>query len=201
MAAVLMGVVSLLGWSAPAASAGGPTAVVLVSPESEATASLHAFHDDYRALERLLGPLEGGERTGPPDAGRPFAQVDVMWLRYDGSPWRVDRVYPLLDAAQVWIHTTPGASGRAEGHWHRAERPQGLRALLERLGVLGAADAGAGPADAEDGPWLTGWWWAAAGAVAGAVLALGLRPYAGRLRRGPRPRPREDGPRQELIDL
>ncbi|WP_254396699.1 hypothetical protein [Streptomyces sp. AC558_RSS880] len=60
-----------------------------------------------------------------------------------------------------------------------------------------AADSGTRAASgAGDG---TGWWWAIPGAVAGAVLALVLRPYVTRL---PPVRRRKDdpGPRQELLD-
>jgi hypothetical protein len=60
-----------------------------------------------------------------------------------------------------------------------------------------AADSGTPAASgAGDG---TGWWWAIPGGVAGAVLALVLRPYVMRL---PPVRRRKDdpGPRQELLD-
>ncbi|MCT7353943.1 hypothetical protein N4P33_17495 [Streptomyces sp. 15-116A] len=56
-----------------------------------------------------------------------------------------------------------------------------------------AAQRTAAPADGTD------WWWAIPGAVAGAALALVLRPY---VTRWPPIRQRRDpGPRQELLDL
>lgn len=224
---------ALVWWGASPASAGGPTSVLVVSPGSGETASLHASDEEYGELERLLGPVGRGTRERPPEAVPASARlVNVTWMVHDVTPWRVDRVFPADAGQEVWIHTAAHLGESPNGLWHRAEDPSDLHKLLYGLGVKGepagtervsgsgvlpapweteraapgaaraeAAEAseasGAGAtAAAGDG---TGWWWAIPGAVAGAALALVLRPYVTRL---PVMRRREDGtgPRQELLD-
>lgn len=116
------------------------------------------------------------------------------------------------------------------GFWHKARHPAELRTLLHKLGVMGkAASGGAAPifpptgsaeasaaADPEgvstapspsaatthgDG---SDWWWAIPGLLAGAALALLLRPLVIRLPQtvAASVRRRTDtGPRQELRDV
>ncbi|MFI8302401.1 hypothetical protein ACIF80_02900 [Streptomyces sp. NPDC085927] len=248
--AAVAAALALTVWGASPASAGGPTSVLLVSPESAETASLYAADDEYGMLEKLLGPVGTGTRERPPEAVPASPRlINVTWLVHDVTPWRVDRVFP-ADAGgedkDVWIHTSADFSESPNGLWHRAEHPAELRGLLKELGVLGrASDAGsvsssgvypapwereeagsggpdaggsgtdgsgtadAGPeqddvgavraggagASAADG---IGRWWAIPGAVAGATLALVLRPYVTRW--SLRGRRREPGPRQELLD-
>ncbi|MFF7545937.1 hypothetical protein ACFZCU_20245 [Streptomyces canus] len=217
---------ALTVWGAPSASAGGPTSVLVVSPESGETASLYYSDEEYGELQRLLGPPGAGARTKPPEANLLAArQINVTWMAHDVSPWRLDQVFPLADTDEVWIHTAEHVPESVNGHWHRTKNPPQLRALLEDLGVMGkvsdeghaifpapeqeqgsdtgsdtgavATEASAGPSStADDG---TDWWWALPGLAAGAVLALVLRPFALRMR-GERVR-RERGPRQELRDL
>ncbi|MFD3311020.1 hypothetical protein [Streptomyces sp. NPDC058656] len=223
---------------APTAAAGGPTSVLVVSPESGQSAALYASKEEYGELQRLLGASDSGTREEPPGLGVGSGrQINVTWMLHDVSPWRVDRVYPETPRTKdVWIHTAANVPESMNGHWHRAEQPAAVRALLKKLGVLGESsgegagaiypapwetteDAAAAPApepgstersgaatDAsatapDDG---TDWWWAIPGLVTGAVLALGLRPFVGRLpgvRQLGRRRVREAGPRQELRDV
>lgn len=148
---------ALLVAVAPRAVASGPTSVLVVSPESEQTASLYVSDAEYGELERCLGTLDDldslgekgdrGEGRGerPPglvlsDASR---QINVTWMVHDVRPWRVDRAYPASSGA-VWIHTTTDV-GSMKGTWHKAEDPARLTALFKRLRVMGApADKGKG---------------------------------------------------------
>ncbi|QDQ13306.1 hypothetical protein [Streptomyces spectabilis] len=178
----------------PDASAGGPTSVIVTSPESAETASLYYADEEYDRLETLLGRNTEGTREHPPGlevgTGR---QINVTWLIHDVSPWRVDRVYP-DGKGPVWIHTSTDLESLS-GTWHKADRPGALRALLTSLHVLGkqSDDGRAGippsasfrvrtaaepPVPAAKPAPDTGWGWpwaipsAAAGALAGATATL-----------------------------
>ncbi|WP_246041036.1 hypothetical protein [Streptomyces cadmiisoli] len=231
LAAVLAAALALLMGSAPVASAGGPTSVLIVSPESTRTAALYSTDEEYDRLQQLLGEPSTATAVKPPEADLSRARlINVTWMVHDVSPWRYDQVYPSSEDGKVWIHTSRNLPDTVNGVWHRAERPAELRTLLEGLGVLGpAAEKGSGGVLPQDGPSQesaagdgagsgasggeaaasptgaaaagagSGWWWALPGAAAGAVLALVLRPFAGRVPLG-RLRP-EPGPRQELRDI
>ncbi|MFD5080859.1 hypothetical protein [Streptomyces sp. NPDC058371] len=130
--------VLLLG--APAALAGGPTSVLLVSPESAESAALYYADEEYTELTRLLGEPDSGTREQPPGldlmSGGP--QLNVTWLLHDVSPWRLDRVFPdTPHSKEVWIHTATHVPDSLNGYWHRAQHPAQLRALLKKLGVMG----------------------------------------------------------------
>jgi hypothetical protein len=213
-------VLAVTVWGAPSASAGGPTSVLVVSPESRETASLYCSDERYAELDRLLGPSSADTRTEAPEANLLAArQINVTWMAHDVSPWRLDQVFPLADGDQVWIHSEVPET--VNGHWHRTKNPTQLRALLTDLGVMGkvsgeghaiipapAQESGsdAGAVNTEQPASLsstadddTEWWWAIPGLAAGAVLALVLRPFVlgkpwERLRG-------ETGPRQELRDV
>ncbi|MGW3413633.1 hypothetical protein [Streptomyces sp. NPDC000888] len=189
--------------SAPAATAGGPTSVLVVSPESEESAALYYSDKEYGELQSLLGEPGRGTPEEPPGLGVGSGrQINVTWLVHDVSPWRVDRVYPDTEGGgAVWIHTATNVPKSMNGYWHKAGQPDEVRTLFKELGVLGKStgegsladypapwqmteDASASPAPAEqsgttaaattgDG---TDWWWAIPGAATGAVLALALRP-------------------------
>ncbi|MEU9956172.1 hypothetical protein [Streptomyces sp. NPDC050982] len=222
---------------APTAAAGGPTSVLVVSPESGQSAALYNSKEEYEELQRLLGSPGSGTREEPPGLGVGSGrQINVTWMIHDVSPWRVDRVYPETPRTKdVWIHTAANVPKSMNGYWHKAEQPDAVRALLKKLGVMGESsgnsagaiypapwetteDAAAAPAPAPEptersgtaaaaaaaGNDDTDWWWAIPGLATGAVLALGLRPFAGRLpgvRQLGRRRVREAGPRQELRDV
>ncbi|MFE9772540.1 hypothetical protein ACFYOV_12835 [Streptomyces sp. NPDC005931] len=146
---------------ASSASAGGPTSVLLANPESMATASLSSGDEEYGALERLLGRPGAGTRRKPPEAEPASARwITVTWMLHDVAPWRVDRVYPADRGNTVWIHTAADLEEPANGHWHRAEHPSELRALLKELGVLGGASDEGSSAESSSGlypaPWGAG---------------------------------------------
>ncbi|MBT2421464.1 hypothetical protein J7F01_26305 [Streptomyces sp. ISL-22] len=219
---------ALVVWGASPAPAGGPTSALVVSPGSEETASLHYSDKEYEELQRLLGPLGGGEgtRTKPPEATLEAARrVNVTWLIHDVDPWRVDYVYLATSSRHIWIHTTTKPTGSFDGLWHQAQKPTQLRQLLKELGVMGApsertSEMAPAPAPARTGGTSSdtaapvtpavgasaartddgaGGWWALPGAAAGAALALALRPFVSRI--PARLRRRESGPRQELLDV
>ncbi|WP_405732356.1 hypothetical protein OG885_17740 [Streptomyces sp. NBC_00028] len=129
--------------SAGSAAAGGPTSVLIVSPESAETASLYHSDREYGVLERLLGAPGTGTADKPPEADLIVGpQLNVTWMVHDVSPWRVDRVYPAKGSEAVWIHTAANLNASANGTWHRARQPAVLRDLLKDLGVMGKATDG-----------------------------------------------------------
>ncbi|MGP4044928.1 hypothetical protein [Streptomyces sp. 2A115] len=208
---VLVVALGLVLLGAPSATAGGPTSVLVVSPESAQGAGLYYSEKEYGELERLLGPPGGGTGEEPPGlavgSGR---QINVTWMLHDVSPWRVDRVY--LDSPRgkdVWIHTATQVPESMNGYWHKAEQPSEVRALFKKLDVLGEPSgdgagaiypapweqtgdaASAAPAAPAEPPRATAtataddgtdWWWAIPGLATGAVLALVVRPFVVRLR-------------------
>ncbi|GCB46587.1 hypothetical protein SNL152K_3885 [Streptomyces sp. NL15-2K] len=147
MAGALAVTLALMVWGASSASAGGPTSVLVVSPQSTETASLYYSDKEYGELERLLGQPGTGTRDKPPEAALTAArQINVTWMAHDVSPWRLDRVFPMTDADDVWIHTAADLTETVNGHWHRAQHPDRLRALLKKLGVMGKTSAEGAPA-------------------------------------------------------
>ncbi|MFI5570815.1 hypothetical protein ACIA6T_26440 [Streptomyces sp. NPDC051740] len=217
---------ALMMWEASPVSAGGPTSVLVVSPESGETASVYYSDKQYGELERLLGPVGKGTRERPPEAVSASPRlINVTWMVHDVTPWRVDRVF-MADAGQdAWIHTAARFNESPDGLWHRAEDPTDLYKILYSLDVMGERSGTGSAPGIYPAPWETeqaepgkdqaaaasgtraapttddgtDWWWAIPGAVAGAVLALVLRPYVTRwplIRR----RKEDPGPRQELLD-
>ncbi len=216
-------------WGASPASAGGPTSVLVVSAESEETASLYYSDKAYGELERLLDPVGEGTRERPPEAVSASARmITVSWLVHDVTPWRVDRVFLGEMGQDVWIHTASQFTETPEGLWHRAKDAANVHKFMFDLGVMGettgspaaiypapweklsgraAADQDGDGATASPEPRAaaatgggTDWWWAIPGVVAGAGAAMVLRPY---VTGWPRLGRRKDdpGPRQELLDL
>ncbi|WP_405822548.1 hypothetical protein OG705_22040 [Streptomyces sp. NBC_00838] len=226
--AALIAVTALTWGFAPSAVAGGPTSVLITSPESAETAALYNSDAEYEALSKQLGgegmgvlPEGRKKRPGSLDSAMGSRQINVTWMVHDVQPWRLDRVYPGADTSEIWIHTTTDMRGQETGVWHQAEQPAALRALLMKIGVMGEKTAqGAGPAvppaggtdEAEereetagstDGG-ADGRWWAIPALGAGVVLGLVLRPLAGRLPRPPRRRGGgrpQAGPRGQLLDV
>ena len=185
------------------ASAGGPTSVLLASPQTEEAASLYYSDPDYTTLARLVG-AEGGNGVAGlvDDSGASHdsgAAITLTWLVHDVMVWRVDRVY--LDARDgPWIATQSdsGGSGNlwdAPVVWHQvAEGPQ-LVAMLDQMGLTQRkAEAGAAvgtdsdaaapvagaprqaanePAERTSGSEQRQWLWGAAGLALGTIIALG----------------------------
>ncbi|MFF1276496.1 hypothetical protein ACFVZC_24315 [Streptomyces marokkonensis] len=216
---------ALMMWGASPAVAGGPTSVLVVSPESRETASLFYSDAEYGRLERLLGPVGEGTRERPPEAVSGSARlINVTWMVHDVTPWRVDRVFVGLPNDAVWIHTASHVPESPNGFWHRADNPSDVYKFLFELGVMGTTTAPAPASGVYPAPWETAqagpatdegtaaaasetravpadstdWWWVIPGVVAGAALALLLRPHVARLIHR---RKDDPGPRQELLDV
>jgi len=221
----LVTALGLLMWGAAPAAAGGPTSVLVVSTASTQTAALYYSDEEYEELEQLLAPPGTGTLEEPPETDLTASgQINVTWMLHDVTPWRLNRVVPVHDTEDVWIHTATNLPTATDGTWHRTGHPAELRALLEKLGVLGSAakategassaqssasgtgsgsgsvaGSAAGPGSGARSGDQTDWWWVLPGAAAGAVLALVLRPFVSRV---PLSRLRgEPGPRQELRDV
>ncbi|MFI5754312.1 hypothetical protein [Streptomyces sp. NPDC051569] len=164
-------VVLALAWGfAPSAVAGGPTSVLITSPESGEAAALYSSAEEYAELAEQLGtpetlPARGsGQRERPPslDSAIGSRQITVTWMLHDVQPWRLDRVYPSADTSVLWIFTTQRSSPQ-DDTWHKAEQPAVLRALLGRLGLMGEkTGSGVG------GAWLPSSWKTGANAPAAA---------------------------------
>ncbi|MBG0853025.1 hypothetical protein I2W78_14495 [Streptomyces spinoverrucosus] len=138
VAAALTAALALLTAVAPSASAGGPTSVLVTSPQSTEAEALYYSAEEYGKLQQLLDQPGAGAVTKPPEADLTRArQINVTWLLHDVTPWRHDRVYASSEDQDVWIHTATNLPESLNGHWHRAERPTLLRALLKELGVMG----------------------------------------------------------------
>lgn len=141
-------VVALSWVFAPGAMAGGPTSVLVISPESGESAALYYSDADYGALLHLLGEDAAEGRTDRPpslDMAVGTRQINVTWMVHDVQPWRVDRVYPGAREGFVWIHTSTQLETQ-QGSWHRARKPAELTALFKKLGLMGGRTGGAGAA-------------------------------------------------------
>jgi hypothetical protein len=195
---VLVVTAGLAGALAPGTAwAGGPTSVLLASPQTDRAAALYTADPAYQQLSELLGEQPQPDPAGPPpDDGTTY--VTLTWLVHDVDVWRIDRVF-MDTSAGPWVVTQtaddttqdvstelwPGERGGPGAVWHRPTDPAALFALFERLGVLrpasessvvqavpAPAPVAAPPAPAGDGPW----WWAGAGGLVGIGLSVaGLR--------------------------
>ncbi|MEU7579513.1 hypothetical protein AB0B50_18115 [Streptomyces sp. NPDC041068] len=135
---------ALLMLGAPQASAGGPTSVLLVSPESTKSASLYYNAEEYGQLERWMEPADGTKKRGenPPglNIGDGSRQINITWMVHDVQPWRVDRAYPPMNGKgdDVWVHRSTDIES-LQGEWYRAKEPKHLISLFKELGLLGKA--------------------------------------------------------------
>ncbi|MET8828365.1 hypothetical protein ABZX40_22010 [Streptomyces sp. NPDC004610] len=146
----------LMLWAAPSASAGGPTSVLIVSPQSMEATALYAMDRRYMELERFVSTEGGGSADPPPavsEAGT--RQINVTWMAHDIAPHRLDRLFLTSSTRDVWVHTVADpASG--SGVWHLASHTERLRTLLKELGVMGEVSpdgsSGVFPAPVGDAP-------------------------------------------------
>jgi hypothetical protein len=144
---LLVAILSLVSWLAGAqpASAGGPTSVLLASPENRQAAALYVTDAAYQGLARAVGP-ELGSTTRPSAVPHDSDMVRLTWLIHDQQIWRIDRVY-IAAGDGIWIETMLSVDGgdvlAQPGNWHRAADSAGLTTILRQTGVLstGAAQA------------------------------------------------------------
>ncbi|MFD5518694.1 hypothetical protein [Streptomyces sp. NPDC127066] len=153
---VLVSALAVVLLAAPSALAGGPTSVLLVSPESAESAALYHSDEEYGELMRLLGGADSDSREVelPGLGAADGPQLNVTWMAHDVSPWRVDRVHPDASWSEdVWINTTTDMT-TMNSYWHKARHPAQVRALFKKLGVLGKAKQ-RGDGGIRPGPWQT----------------------------------------------
>jgi hypothetical protein len=134
----------------PSAHAGGPTSVLMSSPDQQRVGAAYYSDAAYSGLTAAVG----GGQTGPnaPPAGLATGggeDVRLTWLIHDVQIWRIDRVH-LTSANGMWIETVVDVSGKGRildlpAHWHRPADEAALVAVLSEAGLLG--DSGAPPTD------------------------------------------------------
>lgn len=154
VAGALVAALALMLWGTSPAFAGGATSVLVVSPESRETASLHYSDKEYAQLEGLLGPLGRGTRERPPETVMGTARlINVTWMVHDTTPWRVDRVFLGEMDQEVWIQTSGRFDETTEGLWHRALSPTDLHKFFYELGVKGKASGTVAGTGFHPAPW------------------------------------------------
>jgi hypothetical protein len=141
---LLAAILSLVSWfaGAQAASAGGPTSVLLASPRNGRVAAL--YHTDA-GYERLVAALEAyevntGSTTRPSSITNDFGnEIRLTWLIHDMTIWRIDRVHITAEDG-VWIETVVQTDGsdllEQPAKWHRAVDANALTAVLGKAGLL-----------------------------------------------------------------
>ncbi|MGN5633028.1 hypothetical protein [Streptomyces sp. AC154] len=139
LAALLTAVLGLGLVLAPSASAGGPTSMLVTSPDTGHTTALPITDKRFDELARLLGPSVQGDTERPPslDESVGTRQINITWMTLDVTPARIDRVFPGDDPETVWIHTATEMPTTYRGYWHRAAKPKELLALFTDLELLG----------------------------------------------------------------
>jgi hypothetical protein len=179
-----------LGGALPAYG-GGPTSVLIVSPDNNAAAALYTTQTEYQQLAGYVD--ETGQKTEVLKADERSAHessrfIRLTWLIHDTTVWRTDWIYPDSDGGP-WIATRLVREGgdiwQQPVRWHTSSDPKALMALLGRLGLTEKKSDGGyvvatpavpepqpAPAAAavEDSP--TGWLWLFPGLAAGAALML-----------------------------
>jgi len=180
---------------APAASAGGPTSVLLVWDDGR-SASLTYADPAYEQLMTAIG-VEPGTPTAPaqPPAGEPTGgSVTVTWLLHDVQVWRVDEVFPAAPGGPV-VGTRLVDLGAGGGYpelfartpsLHGSADPGALVALLDELGGNRTAVAAVSPVPVADpaGPVRDEvtpaepadgrLWWGIAGVLVGALAVTAV---------------------------
>src|SRR5687767_15865093 len=95
-----------VAFAAVPASAGGPTSVLVVEPDTRAAASLYYTDAEYQALAGLVGAASESGIVGEVDrsggAHEFRSGITMTWLLHDVAVWRVDRVY-LTAKGGPWI--------------------------------------------------------------------------------------------------
>ncbi|MFI9613025.1 hypothetical protein ACIHCM_15365 [Streptomyces sp. NPDC052023] len=153
VAGALTATLALLTGVAPPAAAGGPTSVLVASPQTAEVEGLYYSEKQYAELQQLLEEPGTGSAVKPPEADLTNARlINVTWMLHDVTPWRHDQLHASSREQDIWIHTATDVPESMKGHWHRAAHPTRLRALLKELGVMGpASDPGyAGVAPEEE---------------------------------------------------
>jgi hypothetical protein len=157
--AVVTGALTALGvvLAAPS-SAGGPTSVLLVNPDTGRVAALYTSDPRYQRLSDLVGASFGVSSPSPqPTASGSGGYlvgsggINVTWLVHDVQVWRVDRI--LVDGAgHVSVATQQDESGGSiwdvQPVTHAPSDARALLALLDGLGLRAPGSPAAAPSSA-----------------------------------------------------
>jgi len=183
--AVASAVLLALCWmwaTTSAASAGGPTSVIMVNPESGRAAAVHTSNPRYQQLVDAMGAYESVEGSSSAPAGVPDCfecEIRLTWLIHDVQVWRIDRVHLTSDDG-IWVDSLSNETGgdvvEQAGQWHRPHDAATLLAVLKAEGLTSTEADSTSPMPVSVSPAP-----AAAGADLGAsvagktsVLRLGL---------------------------
>jgi hypothetical protein len=139
----LIALLAAVSWLAAAqsASAGGPTSVLLASPQTGRVAALYHTDNAYDRLADAVGAFESqtGSTEKPaavPDD--PSGEIRLTWLVHDMSIWRIDRVHT-TEQDGMWVQTVVSTDGgnvlEQPGTWHRPADPKALAAALRDAGL------------------------------------------------------------------
>lgn len=158
-AAVLVGlllVTTWVWWSAGAASAGGPTSVIMVNPGTGRAAALHTTDPRYPQLVEAVGAYHSptGSATRPRSVTDcSGCEIRLTWLIHDMQIWRIDRVHLTSDDG-IWLESVSDESGgdvfARTGVWQRPQDATALLGLLDAGGVSASSAGGAAPDAAPD---------------------------------------------------
>jgi hypothetical protein len=163
---VLTVMAALLVLTAPPATAGGPTSVLIVNYDGSRAAGALTGSTAYDDLSRALDVMNTDVMNTPVGESAPpgdfmESRIRLTWMIHDVTPWRIDAV--TIDGDDVWVNTmlTAGEVPTGSGTWHRAKDAQLLLDTLGALGVLGTTSSPApgSPATsggAADSPTATG---------------------------------------------
>ncbi|GAA3543203.1 hypothetical protein [Kribbella ginsengisoli] len=148
---VLLLVLGVAGAGTLPAHAGGPTSVLLSSPDNGKVVATGYEDKTYSELQMLLDAEPKGADDGVEHSSGTF--VRATWLIHDMTPWRLDIIYPDAPGGP-WIATTQSdlSTGKLPDKqvWHRATDDVKLVKLLVGLGLL----HGKGHNEAVGGPTL-----------------------------------------------
>lgn len=187
------------------ASAGGPTSVLLASPNSQRAVALYHTDENYEKLATLVGNTPVADRDAPSPSGG-LAGLNITWLIHDVQIWRIDQVMIAADGTP-WLQTRMSYDSTSLQNLpevvHRPSDPQAFLALLGELELL-TTDPGqvraAAPDAAPAPPAAAGnqqvdtaaaeepraanidWLWLVIGAAVGAALVIAFRPLVVRRR-------------------
>ncbi|HZA29938.1 MAG TPA: hypothetical protein VE462_00275 [Propionibacteriaceae bacterium] len=140
----LIALLAAVSWFAAAqsASAGGPTSVLLASPQTGRVAALYHTDSAYDRLADAVGAFESG--TGSTDKPAavpddPSGEIRLTWLIHDMRIWRIDRVHVTTEDG-IWMQTVVRTDGSGEvldlpGTWHRPVDPEALAAAVRDAGL------------------------------------------------------------------
>ncbi|MDX6263161.1 MAG: hypothetical protein QOH84_4849 [Kribbellaceae bacterium] len=130
---VLLIVLGIAGVGALPAHAGGPTSVLLSSPDAGKVVATGYEDKTYSELQELLDTEPAGPDDGVEHSGGTF--IRATWLIHDMTPWRLDIIYPDAPGGP-WVATQQAdlSDGKIPEKpvWHRpADGPKLVKLLVD----------------------------------------------------------------------